>query len=107
MKATFQNDDQVLYPGLSVAAQTLIETLKQAVVVPEAVVQHRPNGLFAFVVDADNTVSVQPIKVSHTGVGEAVVSDGLAEGQKVVVDGQYRLVAGSKIQATELTAGAN
>jgi membrane fusion protein, multidrug efflux system len=107
MKATFQNDDQVLYPGLSVAAQTLIETLKQAVVVPEAVVQHGPNGLFAFVVGADNTVSVQPIKVSHTGVGEAVVSDGLAEGQKVVVDGQYRLVAGSKIQATELTAGAN
>ncbi len=35
MKATFQNDDQVLYPGLSVAAQTLLETLKQAVVVPE------------------------------------------------------------------------
>lgn len=58
-------------------------------------------------VGADNTVSVQPIKVSHTGVGEAVVSDGLTEGQKVVVDGQYRLVAGSKVQATELTAGAN
>jgi membrane fusion protein, multidrug efflux system len=107
MKATFQNDDQVLYPGLSVAAQTLIETLKQAVVVPEGVVQHGPTGLFAFVVGADNTVSVQPIKVTHTGVGEAVVGDGLTEGQKVVVDGQYRLVAGSKIQATELTAGAN
>lgn len=44
MKATFQNDDQALYPGLSVAAQTLIETLKQAVVVPEGVVQHGPNG---------------------------------------------------------------
>lgn len=107
MKATFQNDDEVLYPGLSVAAQTLIETLKQVTVVPEGVVQHGPDGLFAFVVGADNTVSVQPIKVSNTGVGEAVVSEGLSEGQKVVVDGQYRLVAGSKIQATELTAGAN
>lgn len=107
MKATFQNDDQVLYPGLSVAAQTLIETLKQVLIVPEGVVQHGPNGLFAFVVGADNTVSVQPIKVSNTGVGEAVVSEGLTEGQKVVVDGQYRLVAGSKIQATEMTAGAN
>ncbi|MFA5955248.1 efflux RND transporter periplasmic adaptor subunit [Hyphomicrobium sp.] len=107
MKATFQNDDQALYPGLSVAAQTLIETLKQAVVVPEGVVQHGPDGLFAFVVGADNTVSVKPIKVGHTGVGEAVVSDGLTEGQKVVLDGQYRLVAGSKIQATEATAGVN
>ena len=94
MKATFQNDDvQALYPGLSVAAQTLIETLKQAVVVPEGVVQHGPDGLFAFVVGADNTVSVKPIKVSHTGVGEAVVSDGLTKGQKVVLDGQYRLVS--------------
>lgn len=107
MKATFQNDDQVLYPGLSVAAQTLLETLKGVIVVPEGVVQHGPNGLFAFVVGSDNTVSVAPIKVSQTGNGEAVVSDGLTEGQKVVVEGQYRLVPGSKIQATELTAGAN
>src|SRR6185437_13965589 len=107
MKATFQNENQALYPGLSVAAQTLIETLKQVIVVPEGVVQHGPEGLYAFVVGADDTVSVKPIKVSNTGVGEAVVSQGLAEGQKVVVDGQYRLVAGSKIQATELTAGVN
>jgi len=107
MKATFQNDDQVLYPGLSVAAQTLIETLKNALVVPEGVVQHGPNGLFAFTVAENNTVAVQPIKVNQTGVGEAVVTDGLTEGQKVVVDGQYRLVAGSKIQATEMTAGGN
>jgi multidrug efflux system membrane fusion protein len=107
MKATFQNDDQVLYPGLSVSAQTLIETLKNALVVPDGVVQHGPNGLFAFVVSGDNTAAVQPIKVSQTGVGEAVITDGLTEGQKVVVDGQYRLVAGSKIQATEMTAGGN
>jgi multidrug efflux system membrane fusion protein len=107
MKATFQNDDQALYPGLSVSARTLLETLKDAIVVPEGVVQHGPDGLFSFVVGADETVAVQPIKVSHTGVGEAVVSDGLTEGQKVVVDGQYRLVAGSKIKATEMTAGAN
>ncbi|MBS0234066.1 MAG: efflux RND transporter periplasmic adaptor subunit [Proteobacteria bacterium] len=107
MKATFQNADQILYPGLSVAAQTLIETIKNALLVPEGVVQHGPDGLFAFVVNTDNTAAVQPIKVSQTGVGEAVVSEGLSEGQKVVVDGQYRLVSGSKIQATEMTAGGN
>ena len=107
MKATFQNEDQALYPGLSVSARTLLDTLKQVVIVPEGVVQHGPDGLFAFIVNADNTVAVKPIKVSQTGVGEAVVTDGLTNGQKVVVDGQYRLVAGSKIQATEMTAGAN
>lgn len=107
MKATFQNADNTLYPGLSVSAKTLLETLKQVIVVPEGVVQHGPDGLFAFVVGADNKVKMQAIKVSQTGNGSAVISDGLTEGQKVVAAGQYRLVPGSAVQATEMTAGAN
>lgn len=107
MKATFQNADNTLYPGLSVSAKTLLETLKQVIVVPEGVVQHGPDGLFAFVVGADNKVKMQAIKVSQTGNGSAVISDGLTEGQKVVAAGQYRLVPGSAVQATEMTAGTN
>ena len=107
MKATFQNADNTLYPGLSVSAKTLLETLKQVIVVPEGVVQHGPDGLFAFVVGADNKVKMQAIKVSQTGNGRAVISDGLTEGQKVVAAGQYRLVPGSAVQATEMTAGTN
>jgi multidrug efflux system membrane fusion protein len=107
MKATFQNADNVLYPGLSVQAKTLLETLKQVLVVPEGVVQHGPDGLFAFVVGDDNKVSMQAIKVSQTGSGNAVVGEGLAEGQKVVVAGQYRLVPGSVVQASAMAAGAN
>jgi multidrug efflux system membrane fusion protein len=106
MKATFQNADNVLYPGLSVSAKTLLETLKQVIVVPEGVVQHGPDGLFAFVVGDDNKVSMQPIKVSQTGSGNAVIAEGLTEGQKVVVAGQYRLVPGSVVQAS-VAAGAN
>jgi membrane fusion protein, multidrug efflux system len=106
MKATFQNTDNVLYPGLSVSAKTLLETLKQVIVVPEGVVQHGPDGLFAFVVGDDNKVSMQPIKVSQTGSGNAVIAEGLTEGQKVVVAGQYRLVPGSVVQAS-VAAGAN
>ncbi len=107
MKATFQNADNTLYPGLSVSAKTLLETLKQVIVVPEGVVQHGPDGLFAFVVGDDNKVKMQAIKVSQTGNGSAVISDGLTEGQKVVAAGQYRLVPGSAVQATEMTAGTN
>ena len=106
MKATFQNADNVLYPGLSVSAKTLLETLKQVIVVPEGVVQHGPDGLFAFVVGDDNKVSMQAIKVSQTGSGNAVIAEGLTEGQKVVVAGQYRLVPGSVVQASA-AAGAN
>ena len=107
MKATFQNADNVLYPGLSVSAKTLLETLKQVIVVPEGVVQHGPDGLFAFIVGDDNKVSMQAIKVSQTGSGNAVIAEGLTEGQKVVVAGQYRLVPGSAVQGSMAAAGAN
>lgn len=107
MKATFQNTDNALYPGLSVSAKTLLETLSGVIVVPEDVVQHGPDGLYAFVVGDDSKVSMQPIKVGQTGNGNAVITEGLREGQKVVVAGQYRLVPGALVQASATAASAN
>jgi membrane fusion protein, multidrug efflux system len=107
MKASFANADQALWPGLSVSTNTLLETLKDVMVVPDAAVQHGPDGLFSFVVSGDNKVAMQPIKVSNTGNGKAVVTGGLSEGQTVVVAGQYRLVTGSVVQATAATSEAN
>jgi membrane fusion protein, multidrug efflux system len=107
MKASFANADQALWPGLSVSTNTLLETLKDVMVVPDAAVQHGPDGLFSFVVGGDNKVAMQPIKVSNTGNGKAVVTGGLSEGQTVVVAGQYRLVTGSVVQATAATSEAN
>jgi multidrug efflux system membrane fusion protein len=107
MKASFANADQALWPGLSVSTNTLLETLKDVMVVPDAAVQHGPDGLFSFVVGGDNKVAMQPIKVSNTGNGKAVVTGGLNEGQTVVVAGQYRLVTGSVVQATAATSEAN
>jgi membrane fusion protein, multidrug efflux system len=107
MKASFANADQALWPGLSVTTNMLLETLKQVIVVPDTTIQHVPNGLFAFVVGSDNKVTMQTVKVSHTGNGQAVVSDGLTEGHTVVVAGQYRLVPGSLVQEAAATAGTN
>ena len=101
MKATFANTDNALWPGLSVATRLLVDTLKQVVVVPDDAVQHGPNGLYAFIVGADNKVAVQPIKVSHGGEGVSVVEQGLTPGQKVVVAGQYRLQPGSVVEPGE------
>ena len=107
MKASFANTDQALWPGLSVTTNMLVETLKQVIVVPDTAIQHGPNGLFAFVVGSDNKVTMQTVKVSHTGNGQAVISDGLTAGQTVVVAGQYRLVPGSVVQEAAATAGTN
>jgi membrane fusion protein, multidrug efflux system len=101
MKAIFENKDNVLWPGLSVSTRLLVDTLKDAIVIPDDAVQRGPNGLYAFVVGGDNKVGVQDIKVSQSGDGESVVEQGLTPGQRVVVAGQYRLQVGSVVQPTE------
>lgn len=102
MKATFENGDNALWPGLSVSTRMRVDTLKQVVVVPEDTVQRGPNGLYAFVVGADNKVAMQTIKVSQTGTGQSVITDGLTPGQTVVVEGQYRLQPGTEVAATPM-----
>jgi membrane fusion protein, multidrug efflux system len=104
MKAIFENKDNALWPGLSVATRLLVETLKQVVVVPDDAVQRGPNGLYAFVVGDDNKVAVQAITVSQSGNGASVVQQGLTPGQRVVVAGQYRLLAGSLVEPKEAPA---
>lgn len=101
MKARFENNDSVLWPGLSVSTLLLVETLKQVAVVPEDAIQHGPGGLFVYTVGDDNKVDVQPVKVSQQGSGKAVVSEGLSPGQKIVAAGQSRIQKGSTIRATE------
>jgi multidrug efflux system membrane fusion protein len=107
MKATFENKDNVLWPGLSVATRLLVNKLKDATVIPDNAVQRGPNGLYAFVVGDDNKVAVQAIKVSQSGDGESVVEQGLTPGQRVVVTGQYRLEIGSLVQPTEAPPAAS
>jgi membrane fusion protein, multidrug efflux system len=105
MKAVFANKDDALWPGLSVATRVLVDTLKQVVVVPDDAIQHGPNGLYVFVVGDDNKVSVQPVTVSNSDQGQSVVASGLTPSQKVVVAGQYRLQAGSLVQASAPSGG--
>jgi multidrug efflux system membrane fusion protein len=101
MKAIFENKDNGLWPGLSVATRLLVDTLKDVIVIPDNAVQRGPNGLYTFVVGDDDKASPQPIKVSQSGDGESVVEQGLTPGQRVVVAGQYRLQVGSVVQPTE------
>jgi multidrug efflux system membrane fusion protein len=101
MKAIFENKDNGLWPGLSVATRLLVDTLKDVIVIPDNAVQRGPNGLYTFVVGDDDKAGVQPIKVSQSGDGESVVEQGLTPGQRVVVAGQYRLQSGSVVQPTE------
>jgi multidrug efflux system membrane fusion protein len=97
MKATFQNTDNALWPGLSVATRLLVDTKKDVLVAPNDAIQHGPNGLFAFVVGKDNKVAAHDIKVGDEGAAQTVVLVGLVNGDRVVTAGQYRLTEGAVV----------
>jgi multidrug efflux system membrane fusion protein len=100
MKASFNNGDDALWPGLSVSTRLLVDTLKQVTVVPDSAVERGPEGLYAFVVSSDNKVQARGITVSHEGDGRSLVAKGLSPGESVVTAGQYRLQQGSLVQSS-------
>ncbi len=97
MKAHFPNAAHTLWPGQSVDARLVLGVQQGALTVPDAAVQRGQDGLFAYVVDADHKARLQPIEVSNSEKGVSVVSKGLAEGDRVVTDGQYRLTPGAPV----------
>ena len=110
LKATFPNDNFQLWPGQFINARLLLRTQKDGLVVPASVVQRGPQGSFAFVIGEDETVSIRPVKVGQIEQGEALIESGLEAGERIVVDGQYKLQPGSHVKILEPAApgaGAN
>jgi membrane fusion protein, multidrug efflux system len=101
IKATFGNAERALWPGQFVNARLLVATRRNGIVVPAAVVQRGPQGTYAFVIKPDQTVEMRSIVVEQVQDGAALIADGLRAGERVVVDGQYRLQPGSKVAPSE------
>ena len=104
LKATFPNDDLKLWPGKFVNARLILTTKKDAIVIPASVVQRGPQGTYAYVIKSDKTAEIRPIKIAQTENNETVVDDGLKPGEDVVVDGQYKLQPGAKVELTSAAA---
>jgi len=66
--------------------------------VPARAVQQGPDGPYVFVVNSDQTAELRPVTVRHTEQGIAEIGRGLKAGESVVVDGQYRLTPGARVQ---------
>lgn len=97
LKAVFDNPDNSLWPNQFVNVHLLLQTMKNAVTAPASAMQRGPDGTFAYVVDANNTVSMRPVKVALTQGNTVVVASGLQGGERVVTDGQEKLQAGSRV----------
>jgi len=97
IKAIFPNTDYALFPNQPISAKLIIDTLRQAVVIPNAALQRSPQSTYVFVVKADQTVEIRNVDVQLTQDENAAIRKGIAAGEIVVVDGVDKLQAGTKV----------
>jgi multidrug efflux system membrane fusion protein len=98
LKATFDNADEKLWPGLFVNVLVKLSVLHQAVVVPSQAVTTGQSGRFVFVIKDDMTVEVRDVTTGMTRSGETIIEKGLNAGERVVTDGQLKLTPGAKVK---------
>jgi multidrug efflux system membrane fusion protein len=98
LKGRFDNPELKLWPGLTVATRLQVETLKNAVVVPDVAVQRGPDGLFVYVVGDDNKVEMHKAQAGVIEDGKAVINWGVAPGERIVTSGYYRLQPGTPVE---------
>jgi multidrug efflux system membrane fusion protein len=100
LKAMFANEDEALWPGSFVNARVRLDTRPNALVVPVAAVQRGPQGLFVWIVTDGNVAQPRTIQVDATSGNMTIVTSGLAEGDRVVTDGQYKLQTNAPVSIT-------
>jgi membrane fusion protein, multidrug efflux system len=98
LKAVFDNKDNQLWPNQFVNANLLLETRKNATVLPTAAILRGPQGAFVYAVKSDKTVEARPVTIALSQGNSTVVTSGVLPGDTVVTDGQDKLQTGSTIE---------
>jgi multidrug efflux system membrane fusion protein len=98
LKAVFPNPKLELWPGGFVDVRLLVETLKQAVVIPVAALQRGPKGPFVYVVE-DDKATIRYVTPGQQDDKQAVVTAGLKADETIVTTGFSKLTDGSKVTA--------
>jgi membrane fusion protein, multidrug efflux system len=98
LKGTFPNESNTLWPGQFVDVAMTI-TSRTAIVVPSQSIQPGQQGPYVFIVKPDQTVESRPVTPGVRLGAETIVEKGVKAGERVVTDGQLRLVPGARIEA--------
>jgi multidrug efflux system membrane fusion protein len=96
-RATFPNTDETLYPNQFVNARLLVNTIRNATLVPAAAVQRGPQSTFVYLIKPDSTVDLQNVTVGPAEGDTRSIATGLAPGEAVVTDGVDKLQPGTKV----------
>ncbi len=98
LKATFDGNGALLWPGQMVDVRLRITELPDRITIPAQAVQTGQEGTYLYVVKEDQVVTLRPVTVVLSVAGEAVIEGDLAEGERVVIDGQMQLFDGVRVQ---------
>lgn len=104
VRAVLPNPDRQLRPGMFVTARLYGATRPNAIVVPQLAVQQGSNGHLVYVVKPDGVAEIRPVVVGdYQGEKDIVIMAGLQGGERVIVDGALRVVAGQPVKLAEPT----
>jgi multidrug efflux system membrane fusion protein len=106
MRAQFSNEARSLYPNQFVNIRLLVDTHKDATVIPTAGIQRGVPGTFVYLVNSDNTVSVRKVVLGVTEGERVEVISGLVPGDRIVIDGADKLRDGAKINVRTETGSS-
>ncbi|MEJ2395968.1 MAG: efflux RND transporter periplasmic adaptor subunit [Candidatus Thiodiazotropha sp.] len=105
VRAVFENKERLLMPGMFVRADVVIERFKQAILVPQQGVSINPNGLTnTMLVGAENKIESREIKVLKAVDDKWLVSEGLQEGDRVVIKGLQKIKVGAVVNPSDPAA---
>ncbi len=101
LKAEFRNEDGGLFPNQFVNVRMKLETLSGATLVPAAAIQRGAAGLFVYVVKEDNRATARAVKLGPQDGSRVAVTEGVAVGETVVIDGIDRLREGAQVALSQ------
>jgi multidrug efflux system membrane fusion protein len=97
LKALMPNADRGLWPNAFVKARMLVQTRKDAIVIPAVAVQRGPQGTFVYTVGADHVAQMKPVTVALTTGDVVVIGKGLDGGEQVIIEGQNQVRPGGRV----------
>jgi multidrug efflux system membrane fusion protein len=104
LKATFANKDLGLWPGQFVNVRLMLDTIRNATVVPSPAVQRGPNGAFVYVLESDGRAHMKSVTTGRQDEQLVVLTSGLEPGATVVASGFARLFDGAKVHVSRSEA---